>query len=476
MTSCSGKLGTGMKSEDYGGLGLERGMSVALRSQIAALDSYDNTITQIGTRLDLSQQVLGRIGTIGSTLKSSAQSSLFSPSDGQTIAQTTAATNLDEILGLLNTQAGNRYLFSGKATDTPATVSTDQILNGDGTRAGFKQVMAERLQADLGSNGLGRLVTAAAGTTVSTAEDAAGSPFGFKIAGMTTTIAGATINAPAGSPPSESIDLAGSTPAAGQTVSLKLSLPDGTSTTLTLTATTASPPGDNTFTIGASPAATAGNLNAAIGAALQTLGKTTLTPASAMAAANDFFNVDAGHSPQRVAGPPFDSATALVDGTATDTVTWYSGEADSDPARSTAVARIDPSMSIAYGVRANEQGITSILKAVAVFATVSFSPTDPSASDSYGQLHQRVSAALAGAPGQQQIADIQAELGNAQAAAGAAKDRHAQAQGTATDLLQRIEGVSQEEVGAKLLALQTSLEASLQTTAMMFKTTILNYI
>ena len=30
-------------------------------------------------------------------------------------------------------------------------------MNGDGARAGLKQLIAERNQADLGSNGLGRL-------------------------------------------------------------------------------------------------------------------------------------------------------------------------------------------------------------------------------------------------------------------------------------------------------------------------------
>ena len=39
-----------------------------------------------------------------------------------------------------------------------------------------------------------------------------------------------------------------------------------------------------------------------------------------------------------------------------------------------------------------------------------------------------------------------------------------------------IEGVSNEEVAAQILALQTSLQASLQTTAKLFQTSILNYL
>ena len=103
--------------------------------------------------------------------------------------------------------------------------------------------------------------------------------------------------------------------------------------------------------------------------AVGTLANTALKAASAVAAANDFFNTDDAHPPQRVAGPPFDTATSLVDGTTANTVSWYTGEAGSDSARSTAVARIDPQISVAYGMRANEQGIRSVVQALAAFAS-----------------------------------------------------------------------------------------------------------
>ena len=88
-------------------------------------------------------------------------------------------------------------------------------------------------------------------------------------------------------------------------------------------------------------------------AAIGNLAQTALPAASAIAAGNDFFN---SNPPQRVAGPPFDSAMALVNGTSADTVMWYTGEAGSTPARSTALAQVGPSTTIAYGVRANEPG------------------------------------------------------------------------------------------------------------------------
>jgi flagellar hook-associated protein 3 FlgL len=471
------QLGTGKKSDDYAGLGLDRGLTVALRSQLAAISGFNDTIANVGVRLEVAQTALTRITAIAGETKSAAHTSLFDLNGGgQTVEQTVAAQGLDELFALLNSRVGERYIFSGRATDTAATGTPDLILNGDGMRAGFKQVMAERLQADLGANGLGRLATTRVAAAVSIAEDVAGSPFGFKIAGMGTTVTGAVITPPAGAPPSESIDFTGSTPIAGDTVTLLLSLPDGTSETLRFTATTSTTPGAGQFTIGPTDDDTAINFHAALDAALATLGQTALRAASGMAAAQGFFDVDDSRPPQRVAGPPFDTATALIDGTAANTVTWYGGEGGTDPARGTAVARIDPSMTVAYGMRATEQGLRSVVQAVAVFAANTFSATDPNGSHAYLALKQRIATVLGGPPGQQKVMDIAAELGGAQASVQAASERHLQTKNSLTDLLQGIEDAPLEEVGAQILALQTHLEASLQTTAILYRTSLLEYI
>ena len=91
------------------------------------------------------------------TVKAAAFQSPSIDSSGATIAQSTAYSELGELLGLLNIQVGDRYLFSGRASDRPAVETLDTSWNGDGARAGFKQVVSERKQADLGISGLGRL-------------------------------------------------------------------------------------------------------------------------------------------------------------------------------------------------------------------------------------------------------------------------------------------------------------------------------
>jgi flagellin-like hook-associated protein FlgL len=467
------QLGSGQKAATYAGLGSQSGIAVALNAQLAAIGSFNDTITNVGTTLSLQQAVLQQIGSIGGTVQSATlQSSFAVDSTGQTTSQKTAQSQLDQILSLLNTQGGNGYLFSGSGLNQPSVDTTDHILNGKGAQAGLKQVIAERNQADLGANGLGRLVIpAVAGTTVSVSEDAAGSVFGLKLAAVNSTLTGATVTGPAGSPAAISVNLGAANPNNGETITYTFSLPDGTSQTLQLQATTSASPGPNQFTIGATPAATAANLQAALTAGVSQIGSTSLSAASAMAASNDFFD----DPPQRVSGSPF-TAAALVDGTSANTVSWYTGEDGSGSARSTATARIDPSTTVSFGTRANEQGIRWIVQNIAALAATSYSSNDPNASASYAALNHRVYSALAVPAGVQNIDDIEGSLANAQTAMASAQSQHQQTSNILSTMQQSIEGVDTNRVGAQILSLQTSLSASLSTTARMASLNLLNYL
>ena len=187
------QLGSGQKSATYAGLGIDRGVTVSLNSQLSAISGYDNTIDNVMARVNLMNTALGSMIKVSSTVKSAmVQANGVSNGGGAQVAQQTALSSLDQLLGLLNSQAGDRYLFSGRATDQPAVETLDHILNGDGSRAGLKQLIAERNQADLGSDGLGRLVVSApTATSVGVDEDSV-SPFGFKLGSITTNVTGAT--------------------------------------------------------------------------------------------------------------------------------------------------------------------------------------------------------------------------------------------------------------------------------------------
>ena len=467
------QLGTGQRSDTYAGVGLDRGLTVGLRAHLSAIQGYQSTITQVGVRLDLAQTSLSQLSSLTQSSKTTVLTSQFSLNGAsQTRDQDTIRIQLEQSLSLLNTNSGGRYLFAGKAADKPPMTSSDIILAGQGTQAGLKQVIDERRQADLGSNGLGRLDVTTNGASEFQLTEQAG-VFGFKIGAAVSNLSGSTVT---GAPPAVAIELGAVNPNPGESVRFTLNMPDGTSKDLTLTATTASPPGANEFTIGADTTATATNLQAAVTSSLTTLGATALTAASAVAAGDDFFNADAAHPAQRVDGPPFDTATGLRDATATDTVAWYTGEAGTDPARSTSVARADQALTLGYGMRANEDALRRTVKSMAVFAAVSFSGSNPNAGAAYTELRTRIGNQLSGPGGEQQIADIQGEIAGVQTALKASKDRHDQTTATLSQVVEDVEGAPTEKVAAQILTLQTTLQATLQTTSMLLQTNLIKYL
>jgi flagellar hook-associated protein 3 FlgL len=174
--------------------------------------------------------------------------------------------------------------------------------------------------------------------------------------------------------------------------------------------------------------------------------------------------------------PPFNLATTQTAGTSADTVSWYTGETGTDPARGTAVARIDQSITVQYGARANEQALRWQVQIIAAYAAVTTSTSDPNARDQVQALNDRTSASLAPQFGQQSVQDIQSEWAGAQSAMDAASDRQTLTTTMTQTMLDSVEGVSNEEVIAKILALQTNLQASYQVTSMLYQTSLVKYI
>jgi flagellar hook-associated protein 3 FlgL len=467
------QIGTGDTATTYSGLGSQAGLALQLGTQLAAINGYSSTANTVGTTLTIAQSALNQMSSVSNDVQQmiSQQGAFSLDGNGQTTTQSSAASYLDQILSLLNTQVGGNYLFSGTAVNQPSVAETNAILNGNGQQAGLTQVIAQRLQADQGSDGLGRLnIPAASGSMVSVSEAAANSPFGFQLAGVTSNLTGATVSGPTGSPPGISVTLGANT-AAGDSISFDLTLPDGSSQTITLQATTSSPPGANEFTIGGSAGATAINLQAALTSAVTNLAQTALPAASAIAAANNFFS----DPPQVISGTPA-TATSLTDGTAANTVLWYTGENGSTPALQTALAQVGPSMTVAYGMRATEPAITSLLANVGVLAATSYSASDPNAQASYQALCQSVQQNLAGQSGTQSISDIAANLASAQTSVSNAATQNTQTQNTLQDLVQGIEGVNQTQIGEDILTLQNNLSASMSVTARLAQMSLVNYL
>ena len=608
LSDLSTQLSSGVKSSTYAGMGADEGFAVAARSQLSNIAAFTSTMTHVNTIIGAANTALQSLQSIHDQVQSGASASPQNvTSSGQSVGQQTALSNLSAIVGIVNSQVGDRYIFSGSATNQPAMAAADDILNGTPTQAGLKQVISERQQADLGTTGMGRLVLSSSSTVPLTlAEDAANSPFGFKLDSVNSSLTNAAISQPSGTPTSVSVDFTAGDPNPGDQITFKFDLPDGTTEAIQLTASNTTPLAANSFAIGGSPAATTANLQTALGSAITTLANTSLKAASAVEAGNDFFNagsvatgsavnnnnsttparitgatllsgtasatsnsisssfaandtitvngqtitfvasgatdnnhvnvtdsvqtllskidalsgtstpstvtagrislhtddpasfsvsssnttafaalgfsgtVTAPTPPLRVSGSPLGSATSLANGSA-NTVAWYTGNSSSGSARSTASVQIDTSQSVQFGAQANETAIRTLVQQTAVYAAVSALPSasDPTgqiAAKQIGALSQRIAGNMTPQLGQQTISDIQTDFANAQTTMKDAGARQTQAKAALQSMVDQTEGISQNEVAAQILQLQTNLQASYQTTSMLSQLSLVKFL
>jgi flagellar hook-associated protein 3 FlgL len=602
LTNLSTELSSGVKSTNYAGMGTDEGFAIAARTQLSNISAYTDTMTNVTTIINAANAALQSLSSTVSEVQNEASASPQNlTSTGQTIGQQNAASQLSSMVGMLNTQVGDRYIFSGTAISTPAVAPADDILNGSGNLAGLKQVIAERLQADLGSASpsTGRLVlTQPTATSVQVAEDVAGSPFGLKLGAVSSSLTNATVTGPTGSPAAVSVDMTAGNPNSGDQITYNFNLPDGTTQSVTLTATSTTPPPTGSFAIGATPAATASNLDAALNTAINNIANTSLVAASAVAAGNNFFNtttvvgnavnnqaavpapitgvtalsgaagtdsLTAGFSagdtitvngqtitfvasgasgnnqinvtdnvqtllgkigaltgtstpstvtngivtlngnsgspsltvtssntaafaalglpasgtatagPLRVSGSPLSSATSLTNGAA-NTVEWYTGNSGPGTARSTSTVRVDNAQTVQFGAQANEQAIRTALQQIAVYAAVVVNPGGSNAGAQASALSQRINNNLTPQPGQQAISDIQTDFATAQNTMKDVQARQTQSQTALQNLISNTEGISQNQVASEILSLQTSLQASYQTTAMLSQLSLVKFL
>lgn len=474
------QLSTGKKSETYGGLGLDRRISLDAHGKVSNLDGWLKGIEQANLRIKFANQTLEGFNKLTQDAKSDVRVASYLPtSTGKTTGQILVEDRFRQAIDQLNIDIDGRYLFSGRSTDTKPVETFDVIMNGDGSgRAGVRQLISERRQADLGVALQGRLLVAGAGTNVTLDEEATNPPYGFKIAGATSSTTAITSTFTPGAPANLTFNVVG-TPNPGDAVTVRLSLPDGTQEDMTLTARSPATSGNpyDSFAIGATPAATAANLQAALAAGVQRQAATTLSAASATIASRDFFNGSATNPPLRVPGPGFATATvAPSPGTPANTVIWYKGDDAATPARATAPLQIDASQTVNIGARANEEAFRIGLSQFAAIVADNYSAADPTARDRYEALSTRARNALSFTNGVQRPADIATEFGVASATIDRAKQRHTATKNFLGEAVDKIENASTEEVAASILALQTRMQASYQTTSILSRLTLTSYL
>ena len=244
------QLATGKISTTYAGQGTDRGFALNLRAQVSSFDAFADTANNVNTRLNVANLALQGLADAGTQVKkASTTATIVLNNNGQTTGQITAQAMFSNAVSLLNSQSSDRFLFSGRATDKAATVPADVMLNGTATQAGLTQLINERRQADQGTGTMGRLTVSSpplTTTVTSVAED--GSAFGLKLLSVQSSLTGATVTQPAGTPPATTVDL-GVNPNEGDKIKFNFSLPDGSTESIELTATATNPPPTGSFLI-----------------------------------------------------------------------------------------------------------------------------------------------------------------------------------------------------------------------------------
>jgi flagellar hook-associated protein 3 FlgL len=131
------QLSTGQKVTTYAGVSSQAQLIVGLNSQLDAINGFQDSNNTVNARLSIAQTTLTQFDSVAQTIQSSAMLSNYAAGpNGQTVDQTYAGNQLDQLLNLLNTQADGRYLFSGAAVDQASVASSGVILNGTATQAG----------------------------------------------------------------------------------------------------------------------------------------------------------------------------------------------------------------------------------------------------------------------------------------------------------------------------------------------------
>src|SRR3569623_2261906 len=147
FTSLQTQLATGQKASNLAELGSDRYFDLSIRSRLSRLNGYSTNITMVNSRLDMFDQITTRLSAIQQDGRGMITPNSYGSQDvilGAVPVQ--AASNLDEVINLLNCDYNGRYLFGGSVTDKRPVANLDAILYGSGGKAGIKQIASERQQ------------------------------------------------------------------------------------------------------------------------------------------------------------------------------------------------------------------------------------------------------------------------------------------------------------------------------------------
>src|SRR5579872_1442113 len=103
LTNLSTELATGKISTTYAGFGINEGFAVAARSQLTDITAFTTTATNVNTVIDAANTALQSFSKVSGQTQSGALSGPINiNSNGQTVSQESALSQLTAIDGILN--------------------------------------------------------------------------------------------------------------------------------------------------------------------------------------------------------------------------------------------------------------------------------------------------------------------------------------------------------------------------------------
>src|SRR5687767_5335136 len=88
--SLSLQLATGQRSQDYAGLGNDRGIALSVRGKLSDVDSYRDNLTQVGLRTNLMMTSLTNLTKIAADTRSDLDPTNYLLVGNRTVAQQAA--------------------------------------------------------------------------------------------------------------------------------------------------------------------------------------------------------------------------------------------------------------------------------------------------------------------------------------------------------------------------------------------------
>ncbi len=128
---------SGLVSSDYGGLGTDAGKLVDLEVSLSRAQAYADAATQATKRVEVMYSATGSIVDALIDARTTLSSASVDTEDLVAV-QETAASLLEEVVSLLNTQYEGRYLFAGTDTlEAPVDLSGYTAVDADTADTGY---------------------------------------------------------------------------------------------------------------------------------------------------------------------------------------------------------------------------------------------------------------------------------------------------------------------------------------------------